>query len=239
MDVLLGVKNGPVNGVALTVWSSRATVTCDISHDRVYDIGKLKYSRHVAITVSIPSNMTKSQVTVMASAYGTDAPEVTTERTFSVTKAKSASSSKSKASTGHSSGSGSGSGGGSGNGSSSNPAPMGNVSGSSGGAGSAGTAPQNAPSLPSIEQQQSPTTAPDPAVQQTGNSQSMRGTADAENQLTFDKLASTQAAWLAALLVAFSLLLTQVRLGKATAKDVRSKGTHRKSRRRVRRERAH
>jgi hypothetical protein len=67
----------------------------------------------------------------------------------------------------------------------------------------------------------------------------MRGTGDATGQLTFGKLASTQAAWLAALLVAFSLLLTQVRLGKATAKPVKPKGTHRKTRRRVRHTRAH
>jgi hypothetical protein len=59
----------------------------------------------------------------------------------------------------------------------------------------------------------------------------MRGTTDEADQLTFAKLASTQAAWLAALLVAFSLLLTQVRLGKANNKDPRQKGTHRRPRR--------
>src|SRR5690606_40996390 len=32
--------------------------------------------------------------------------------------------------------------------------------------------------------------------------------------LTFERMASTQVAWLAALLVAFSLLLTQLRLGR-------------------------
>jgi hypothetical protein len=85
--------------------------------------------------------------------------------------------------------------------------------------------------LPSIAApQQTPTTAPNPIVQ-TGASQSMRGTADDSNVLTFDKLASTQAAWLAALLVAFSLLLTQVRLGRAAVKDPKQKGAHRKVRR--------
>jgi len=59
----------------------------------------------------------------------------------------------------------------------------------------------------------------------------MRGTADDSDVLTFDKLASTQAAWLAALLVAFSLLLTQVRLGRATIKDPKQKGAHRRVRR--------
>ena len=37
--------------------------------------------------------------------------------------------------------------------------------------------------------------------------------------------------WLAALLVAFSLLLTQVRLGRANIKVAKQKGTHRKPRR--------
>ena len=74
-------------------------------------------------------------------------------------------------------------------------------------------------------------TAPNPVVQNTGSSQSMRGTADDSDVLTFDKLASTQAAWLAALLVAFSLLLTQVRLGRATIKDPKQKGAHRRVRR--------
>jgi hypothetical protein len=59
----------------------------------------------------------------------------------------------------------------------------------------------------------------------------MRGTADDANALTFDKLASTQAAWLAALLVAFSLLLTQVRLGRAAIRAPKQKGTHRRVRR--------
>ncbi|GAB2810575.1 hypothetical protein GCM10027176_14000 [Actinoallomurus bryophytorum] len=68
-------------------------------------------------------------------------------------------------------------------------------------------------------------------MQNTGNTQSMRGTADDADQLTFEKLASTQAAWLAALLVAFSLLLTQVRLGRAAVKAPRAQGAHRRTRR--------
>ncbi|TDD23625.1 hypothetical protein E1287_38820 [Actinomadura sp. KC06] len=52
--------------------------------------------------------------------------------------------------------------------------------------------------------------------------------------LTFERMASTQIAWLAALMVAFSLLLTQARLGRKrlpaeTAK--RTKGEHRRPRR--------
>ncbi|MEV5711430.1 hypothetical protein [Actinoallomurus sp. NPDC052274] len=94
--------------------------------------------------------------------------------------------------------------------------------------------------LPNVGQQnqtqgqtnQVPSTAP--LIENAGNSQSMQNAADGTNELTFDKLASTQAAWLAALLVAFGLLLTQVRLGKATNRNVKAvpkpKGTHRKPR---------
>ncbi|MBO2445973.1 hypothetical protein J4573_02625 [Actinomadura barringtoniae] len=55
--------------------------------------------------------------------------------------------------------------------------------------------------------------------------------------LTFQRMASTQIAWLAALLVAFSLLMTQLRLGRRNGTGapvtVRIKGTHRRSRRGV------
>ncbi|HEX2314041.1 MAG TPA: hypothetical protein VHJ17_09920 [Thermomonospora sp.] len=46
-------------------------------------------------------------------------------------------------------------------------------------------------------------------------------------ELEFERLASTQAAWLSALLVAFALLLTQLRLGRRRARP--RGGTHRRS----------
>ncbi|MFI0370870.1 hypothetical protein ACH35V_23620 [Actinomadura sp. 1N219] len=52
--------------------------------------------------------------------------------------------------------------------------------------------------------------------------------------LTFERMASTQIAWLAALMVAFSLLLTQARLGRKrlpAAAAKRTKGEHRRPRR--------
>ncbi|MFL6055028.1 MAG: hypothetical protein ACJ72W_19255, partial [Actinoallomurus sp.] len=102
---------------------------------------------------------------------------------------------------------------------------MGNLSSGTGTTG-ANTAPstaaQNGATLPNINQPnqapgqtQAPSTAP---VENVGNSQSMQNAADGPSELTFGKLASTQAAWLAALLVAFGLLLTQVRLGKANTR---------------------
>jgi hypothetical protein len=65
----------------------------------------------------------------------------------------------------------------------------------------------------------------------SGGTTSMRdGSPDAQ-ELTFQRVASTQAAWLAALLVVFSVLLTQVRLAGARAVRPRAKGGHRRGRR--------
>jgi hypothetical protein len=64
---------------------------------------------------------------------------------------------------------------------------------------------------------------------QPQNMGALRAAAPEPQELTFQRLASTQAAWLAALLVAFSLLLTQVRLGKP-AEARRRKGVHRRTR---------
>ncbi|MCO6007049.1 hypothetical protein NE236_18870 [Actinoallomurus purpureus] len=94
--------------------------------------------------------------------------------------------------------------------------------------------------LPQIGQNQNQTQSPNqapstaPLIENAGNSQSMQNAAEGPDVLTFDKLASTQAAWLAALLVAFSLLLTQVRLGRASTRSAKAaakpKGAHRKLR---------
>lgn len=104
------------------------------------------------------------------------------------------------------------------------------------------TSPSVAPSpgavLPSIGTQSPPVAGNSPLLN-AGNSQSMRGKAEGPSELTFNKLASTQAAWLAALLVAFSLLLTQVRLGRAANRVNRVVGVHRRLRRRARRPRSH
>jgi hypothetical protein len=65
----------------------------------------------------------------------------------------------------------------------------------------------------------------------SGSTMTMRdGSPDAQ-ELTFQRLASTQAAWLAALLVTFSVLLTQVRLVGTRSARPRPKGGHRRSHR--------
>ncbi|GAA2599086.1 hypothetical protein SMC26_04175 [Actinomadura fulvescens] len=86
--------------------------------------------------------------------------------------------------------------------------------------------------LPTIPQP-SPSVAPSPAA--PGPNSRLRGNERPVAQdLTFERMASTQVAWLAALMVAFSVLLTQLRLGRrrngpATA-PIRPKGTHRRPR---------
>ncbi|TDD63580.1 hypothetical protein [Actinomadura rubrisoli] len=86
-----------------------------------------------------------------------------------------------------------------------------------------------------------PIAAPSPSVAPSPNAAApesrLRGNqAPVAQDLTFERMASTQIAWLAALLVAFSLLLTQLRLGRrnsaaADAAARRARGTHRRSKR--------
>ncbi|MCO5998952.1 hypothetical protein [Actinoallomurus rhizosphaericola] len=249
MDVYVTASVATAKNVILTLsGDSRSKVVSDSSGKRVYDVGDLTLKRRVAVTVTVLSNAKDGTATIHAYADADNADAAETKLSFSVKKPKTTSS--------HSNGSGSGSGGTGGSGSSSNTGgssstttPSGSVNNSTGtntGTGTTGTntAPQTAPqagaSLPNIDQQnqaqnqtnQAPTTAP--LLENAGNSQSMQNAADGESELTFDKLASTQAAWLAALLVAFGLLLTQVRLGKAHNRNVKAvskpKGAHRKIR---------
>ncbi|WP_067918229.1 hypothetical protein [Actinomadura rubrobrunea] len=98
--------------------------------------------------------------------------------------------------------------------------------------------PSSAPgvSLPSIAPP-SPSLAPGP-TSPTPESRLRNNKAPVAQDLTFERIASTQVAWLAALLAAFSLLLTQLRLGRrralpgaAPAVAARRKGAHRRPRR--------
>ncbi|MGI5164458.1 hypothetical protein ACQEU3_08900 [Spirillospora sp. CA-253888] len=137
------------------------------------------------------------------------------------------------------SGSGSGTGGGAGSGS-------GSGSGSTGGNGgytppspNGSFKPDDAKSpqvaLPPIAQ--SPSVAPPSPSTASGPESRLRNNPTPVAQdLTFERMASTQVAWLAALLVAFSLLLTQLRLGRRAEPAAvaearrRAKGTHRRPR---------
>ncbi|MEU6039195.1 hypothetical protein ABZ801_27695 [Actinomadura sp. NPDC047616] len=98
-------------------------------------------------------------------------------------------------------------------------------------------------SLPSIAPP-NPSVAPG-QLTPTPESRLRNNKAPVAQDLTFEQMASTQVAWLAALLAAFSLLLTQLRLGrrraapgtaaavKGSAAPKRSKGAHRRPRRGV------
>ncbi|WP_252809093.1 hypothetical protein [Actinoallomurus spadix] len=250
MDVYVTASVATAKDVVLTLTGdSRSKIVSDSSGSRVYKFDELSNRRRVAVTVTVLSGAKDGTATIRAYADASNAANSDEDKlSFSVKKAKTATPS-------HSTGSGSGSGTGSGSnsntgGSSSTTTPSGSVNNSTGtttgttGTTGANTSPQTAPqagaSLPEIGQQnqtpgqanQAPTTAP--LIQNAGNTQSMQNAADEASELTFDKLASTQAAWLAALLVAFGLLLTQVRLGKAHNRNAKAapkpKGTHRKSR---------
>ncbi|MEU5881248.1 hypothetical protein [Spirillospora sp. NPDC047279] len=86
--------------------------------------------------------------------------------------------------------------------------------------------------LPPIAQP-SPAVAAPPAPP-TPNSRLRGNERPVAQDLTFERMASTQIAWLAALLVVISLLLTQIRLGRrGVAVPVRPRGTHRRPRRGV------
>jgi hypothetical protein len=212
-------KGAAPKNLVLTVGGSRAAVTCDSSKSRVYKMGSdVKNPKTVAVTVSVASDVTSGNITVYAHVDADNAKPYDKALTIKVKKPASTTSSNS-GSTNSGGGSSSGSGGGST--STTSNLPTGTTTPPV-----TTTPPPNA-SLPDLTQP-TPTTAP---VQNTGSSQSMRSTGDEADQLTFDKLASTQAAWLAALLVAFSLLLTQARLGRTNKRDPKIKGNHRRARR--------
>jgi hypothetical protein len=88
--------------------------------------------------------------------------------------------------------------------------------------------------LPPI-QAPSPSVAPSPVPgSETPQSRLQGNKAPVAQDITFERMASTQIAWLAALLVAFSLLLTQLRLGRRrlpAGAVTRTTGTHRRPRR--------
>lgn len=230
-----------VNDVRLSLGADQGSISarCTMSAG-LCKLGNVDSSgENVDLTVTVSSKLT-SGGTVTVSAYAfSGSVHRSRSSAFKVTKKPTPSKSPSPTAS-HSSGSGSGSGSGSSGSGSGSTTPSGNVNSGTGTNGSNQaplTAGQNNATLPNIPQQnqtpgqgQTPSTAP--LIENVGNSQSMQNAADGPNVLTFDKLASTQAAWLAALLVAIGLLLTQVRLGKANTRGAKAaaKGAHRKTR---------
>lgn len=207
----------PFSSVALLVGSTHATVLCEANDKHELDF---KYpftrTRLVAVTLSVPSSAkARSKIYVWAKVEANQIDPTSARDLSLLVKAT-------KKSTAHSGGSGSGS--------NTTPSSPGNLPLSSSGSTSVPPPKTSDPVLPSIPQTQAtPSTAANPVVN-TGNSPLMRNAAEGGDELTFDQLASTQAAWLAALVVAFSLLLTQIRLGRVNLKSTRPKGEHRRTR---------
>ncbi|MEU8799460.1 hypothetical protein [Spirillospora sp. NPDC048819] len=223
-------------------------------------VGKLESGDHdeVASTVSIPKSAEKTvtvTVTVTVSATGlTDqsskatityvvpTPTPTPTKTTSPPPSTSPSATPTKTTpkpspTKSSSGGGGGSGGGDG---SSGGSSSGSGSGDGGPSASiSGVEPPNPNSSFDPQKPQvalPPIQAPSPSVAPglgttTPQSRLQGNKAPVAQDLTFERMASTQVAWLAALLVAVSLLLTQLRLGRRrlpAGAAKRLKGTHRR-----------
>ena len=181
-----------------------------------------------SVTLTIPKNKTSGSVTLTAKADATDPAATDGEavRKISVTK---------RPASGSTGGSG-GSGGTSGSGSPTGTSGIGGIGGT-------GTTPSLAdpgfvPASPSGSLQnpqvalpqiapQGPATAPAAAAAAPNTLRS--GGVPGTQELTFERLASTQAAWLAALIVAFSLLMTQLRMARPY--NTRWTGDHRRPRR--------
>lgn len=213
--------------ITVSIEGTHAKLIFDKNKSKVFDYDSLTKAVRLAITMTIPSDLTGGKILAEGHAEAANIVKTVDAKPFSITVKKKTT----PPSTGGTSGGSTGS---TGSGSTSN---MGSIPPS--GTGTTTTGSNGGAVLPPITQQP-PTTAPEPTttVQQASNSQSMRNSAESSDELSFNELASTQAAWLAALLVAFSLLLTQVRLGKATGKVALQKGTHRKTRKQAGRFRA-
>jgi len=195
------------------------------------------------VTITIPKGTSAGTITATATATDTPTGAEPKQDTLSITvkKAPTSSSKKTTHETSTDSSNSGGSGGSSGGSGGSGGSGSNNSTTSIPGSGSAYIPPSAAGQLapatngtaqfPQIAPQNGAGAAP-PAVvggQAAQNMGAVRGASPEPQELTFQRLASTQAAWLAALLVAFSLLLTHIRLNKP-ADARRRKGIHRRQR---------
>lgn len=223
--------------------TSDDTSNCDLGGGTSCDVSKFN-GKAIKLTfkVTVSTSFKRSDVRFRATAtdksnafsHGSDYSDITvtpkptpspTTPTPTPSATKTSSTPKPTATATGSSGSGgSGSGGG------------GNLNGSVNPQGSSSPVPSPSvalPAIPAAAPVAQPSVAPDGSTAQpAGNTTALRSGSPAED-LTFERLASTQAAWLAALLVAFSVLLTQVRLGRRPNSAIPAaqfKGAHRRNR---------
>ncbi|HEV7933661.1 MAG TPA: hypothetical protein VGP70_15310 [Actinomadura sp.] len=180
------------------------------------------------VTVTVPRSMNKGTiiVTAIASADGATTKKSTDRITVTKKPTPTPTPSNTTSSGTGSSGSSSGS-----SGSTGSTTPSG-VTNSAGGAGYVPPSPSMAQQSPQVslpEIAATPSTAPTMAAAAPTTTLRSGGSPQGQ-ELTFERLASTQIAWLAALLVAFSVLMTQLRLGRPVSARVRPKGDHRRPR---------
>ncbi|SEG56708.1 hypothetical protein SAMN04489712_106331 [Thermomonospora echinospora] len=197
-------------------------------------LGKVDWrGRKLDVKLTIPKEMKSGSVRLTAAVSGEGAEDASLEKTIEVHKKLDPKPSPSPSKSGGGSGSGGsgGSGGSSGSGGDTTytpPAPNGSFNGSS-------AVPSPQVDLPQVSPPSPELAGPGPSAQAFPQSALRSNDSPADQQLRFERLASTQAAWLAALLVAFSLLLTQLRLGRRPAAGAaatrRPKGAHRRPRR--------
>jgi hypothetical protein len=180
----------------------------------------------IKVSLRVPSSWGGKTFRVKASAKPSNGDTATASRTFKVAKASSGGGgggSDGGSGGGSSGGSGGGSSGGSGGGSggsSGSGIGSGSTGGINPGLGSAPAGSSGSP-LPNVAGQQPvfPDVAPPAAgggagAVPAGRSARLLPDGTAAQEMTLDRLAASQAAWLAALLVAFILLLTYARLGR-------------------------
>jgi hypothetical protein len=206
---------------------TRITGGCDLG--LLNEIGK-----RIPVTITIPNGTAAGNIRFSATATASGA--TSWKETFDITVKKPAANTTRATTDTGGAGGGTGSGGTAG-GAPTNPGALAPGSGAAyvppSATGALAPATAGAPpsaQFPQIAPQQ-PGANP-PMVAGAGSAQNMgalRAASPEPQELTFQRLASTQAAWLAALLVAFSLLLTQVRMNRP-ADARRRRGAHRRRR---------
>ncbi|HEU5023881.1 MAG TPA: hypothetical protein VFV01_03065 [Spirillospora sp.] len=202
----------------------------------------IKKSGPLTFTITVDSADTEALAKAVTVKLVVPSPSPTKTPTKSPTKSPSKSPSPSASATPSASSSGNRHGSSSGGGSGSSGG-TGGTSGTTSGTGYVPPAPNSSFQAKNPQVALPPIAAPTPSIAPntaavTPESRLRGNKAPVAQDLTFERVASTQVAWLAALMVAIAVLLTQLRLGKrrapagaASAAMRRARGMHRRTRR--------
>ncbi|KAB2364191.1 hypothetical protein [Actinomadura montaniterrae] len=200
------------------------------------DIPAKTWTAEIKFVAPAPSPSPSKTPTKSPSKTPTKSPSKTPTKSPSKSPSPSASATPSASSSGNRQGSSSGGGSGSSGGS-------GGSGGTTSGTGYVPPAPNSSFQAKNPQVALPPIAAPTPSIAPntaavTPESRLRGNKAPVAQDLTFERVASTQVAWLAALMVAIAVLLTQLRLGKrrapagaASAAMRRARGMHRRTRR--------